>query len=112
MQLSKIEDVYDIIDKLGKGSFGFVVLAQLKQFNKPKFETVIQEIKQNEKGEVVDSDKAGNQNREETKNDQGPQVARIKKQGEKESLHSSKSISDHTISQDKVALKILEKRKF
>jgi len=27
LQLSKIEDVYDIIDKLGKGSFGFVVLA-------------------------------------------------------------------------------------
>ena len=35
MQLTQIENVYDIIDKLGMGSFGYVVLGKLKSIKSP-----------------------------------------------------------------------------
>jgi serine/threonine protein kinase len=40
---TKIEDVYTIIDKLGRGSFGYVVLAQIKNIKSPTFESVVVE---------------------------------------------------------------------
>lgn len=41
VQEAKIEDLYTIEDKLGKGSFGYVVLAKLKNVRPPKFESVV-----------------------------------------------------------------------
>ncbi len=66
VQHSKVDDAYTIIDKLGKGSFGYVVLAQPKHVKYPKFESDFNKESKRKIGEsIIVEERSGEEEEEE-----------------------------------------------